>query len=481
MNKNFYVTTPIFYPTGDPHIGTAYTMFIADTLANYAKLQGKETFFLTGTDEHGGNIAKLAESLGKSPKEYVDEKAESFKTTWDNLKIGYDYFIRTTHPEHEKFAAELMQKSFDAGDIYAGEYEGWYCDSCEAYYTEKDLVDGKCPNHPTKEPRWSKEENYYFKLSKYADFLLKYYDEHPDFVRPAKWAKYVRDLVEAGLNDIPVTRANVKWGIPVPFAPEQTIYVWYDALPNYLSTLHFDQFSGYYDKFWPEANHVIGKEIVKFHAILWPAMLQSAGYPLPKHVLVHGFFTVGGMKIGKSNGNAINPVEFTTKYGIDALRYALLSEFQLGSDGDFDPERLRVKYESELGDKWGNLLNRVIHLSGLKEVSFEKPEKYNDSNLGQKVEEIVAKYHEHFGNYEVFEAIGQTVALADLGNKYITDAKPWEKDAVEPQKVLQDLIGLLYTLNDLFSPIAPSSAHKAQQALEKGEKTILFPKIEDNV
>lgn len=471
-----YFTTPIFYPTGDPHIGTAYTAFIADTFTRYAKSQGKETFFITGTDEHGGNIAKLATELGKTPQQLVDEKAESFINTWAKLGISNDYFIRTTNPEHEKFAQELMQKSYDNGDIYAGEYEGWYCDSCEAYYTEKDLVDAKCPNHPTKTPRWSKEENYYFKLSKYRDWLLEWYESNPEWVRPAKWAKYVVDLVEAGLNDIPITRANVSWGIPVPFAPEQTIYVWYDALPNYLSTLHFDQFAGHYDKFWEQATHVIGKEITKFHAILWPAMLKSAGYPLPKHILVHGFFTVGGQKIGKSNGNAINPVEFTKEYPVDAVRYALLSEFQLGADGDFSPERLKVKYETELGGKWGNLLNRVLHLAAAKDIKAGNGE-WQDIALGSQVDEVVGRYHTHMQAFEVFEAIQAFNELTSLGNKYIADHKPWEKSDGSETAVLQDLLILLNHTAELATPILPDSAAKAKTALETGERVILFPKL----
>lgn len=481
MNKNFYVTTPIFYPTGVPHIGTAYNVFIADTLARYyrQKLGKENTFFLTGTDEHGANIAKAAEAQGKTPQEYVDEYAAKYQEVWQGVNLSHDYFIRTTDPRHEKFAQELIQKSFDNGDIYEGSYEGLYCESCEAYYTEADLVDGKCPNHPTKTPVFTKEKNYYFKLSKYQDFLLNLYAERPDFVQPAKWAAYVRGLVEAGLQDIPVTRANVKWGVPVPFDPEQTIYVWYDALPNYLSTLTFPEFQGYEEKFWPVANHVVGKDIIKFHAILWPAMLKSAGYEVPQHVLVHGFFTINGQKIGKSNNNAIDPRDLAAKYGNDVVRYALLSEFQVGNDGDFNIDRLKVKYE-ELANSWGNLLARVVHLANNKEVEISNTANVEPEFL-TKLEELVAKYTQHIEVKELFEALQTVGQITEWANKYIDEQKPWEKDK-SPEDValaLNNLSVLLAKVNELYAPFLPESAAKATEALQKREKIILFPKIED--
>lgn len=482
-NQKFYVTTPIFYPTGIPHIGTAYNVFIADVLARYyrQKLGKDNVFFLTGTDEHGANIAKKAGEEGKTPQQYVDEYASIYKETWDKLNVSNDYFIRTTQPEHEKFAQELIQKSYDVGDIYEGTYSGLYCESCEAYYTEADLVDGKCPNHPTKTPVYTEEKNYYFRLSKYQDFLLDLYKSRPDFVQPTKWADYVKGLVEAGLQDIPVTRANVKWGIPVPFAPEQTIYVWYDALPNYLSILNFPEFAkqDYEKKFWPVVNHVVGKDIIKFHAILWPAMLKSAGYEVPQHVLVHGFFTVNGQKIGKSNNNAINPQELAEKYGNDIVRYTLLSEFQVGNDGDFSFERLEVKYE-ELANGWGNMLARVIHLSNVKEVSINDLEQV-DAEFDAKLRHFVETCENHLERRELFEALQVVSQICDWGNKYIDEQKPWEKDKPKDQvqTVLNNLSVLLAKVNDLYTPFLPEAASRAKAALEKREKIILFPKIDD--
>lgn len=487
MNNNsaFYITTPIFYPTGVPHIGTAYNAFIADTLARYyrQKLGKDNVFFLTGTDEHGANIARKADEEGKTPQQYVDDYAKVYQDVWAAIGLSNDYFIRTTNPQHEKFAAELIQKSFDNGDIYEGSYEGLYCESCEAYYTEADLVDGKCPNHPTKTPVFTKEKNYYFKLSKYQDWLLELYDsrkaEDNDFVQPAKWAAYVRGLVESGLQDIPVTRANVKWGIPVPFDPEQTIYVWYDALPNYLSVLGFEQFAGYEQKFWPVANHLVGKDIIKFHAILWPAMLKSAGYEVPEHVIVHGFFTINGQKIGKSNNNAIDPRELAKEYGIDVVRYTLLSEFQVGNDGDFSIDRLKVRYE-ELANGWGNLLARVIHLANNKQIEINNPEAVSQV-FNIRLQELAGQVEKHIEAKELFEALQIIAEITEWGNKYIDERKPWEKDkpVEEVTETLNNLSILLAKVNELYAPFMPESAAKAQKSLADREKIILFPKLEE--
>jgi methionyl-tRNA synthetase len=477
--EKFYITTPIFYPTGLPHIGTAYNVFIADTLARYyrKKLGKDNVFFLTGTDEHGANIAKKATDENIDPQTYVDRYAEEYKKIWKELGISNDYFIRTTNPNHEKFTQELIQKSFDNGDIYEGEYEGWYCQSCEAYYTESDLVDGKCPNHPITVPIFTKEKNYYFRLSKYQSWLLKYLEENKDFVYPQKWANYVKGLVEAGLQDIPVTRANVKWGVQVPFDKEQTIYVWYDALPNYLSIFDFPEFKGKSD-FWNVAHHLVGKDIIKFHAILWPAMLKSAGYEPPKQVIVHGFFTVNGQKIGKSNNNAINPLELAQKYPVDAIRYALLTEFQLGNDGDFSFERLQSLYTSNLANNFGNLLNRVIHLSNLKEVEINNVEEVS-TDFKKHIIEVKEKAEKYFDQYEIKLACDEINALAEWGNKYIQDNAPWSlTDKSEVQKVLNNLSYLLSVVIDLYEPILPNSCEVAKSSLAKRESVILFKKLD---
>ncbi len=480
--NTFYITTPIFYPTGTPHIGTAYTVFIADTLAKYyaQKLGSDNVLFLTGTDEHGGNIAKKASELGVTPIEYVNDYAERYKRIWSGLNISNSYFIRTTNPEHEEFAKELIQKSFDNGDIYEGTYEGWYCESCESYYSEEDLIDGKCPNHPTKLPIFTKEKNYYFKLSKYSDWLLNYIEENPEFITPIKWREYVKSLIRERLKDIPVTRANVSWGIEVPFDKSQTIYVWYDALPNYLSYLNFKDSleKDYYNRFWGNSVHVVGKDIIKFHAILWPAMLKSAGYPIFKKLLVHGFFTVNGLKIGKSNNNAIDPLELGEKYTNDAVRYALLSEFQIGNDGDFSIERLESKYNGELGNNFGNLLNRVIHLANLKDVNLHEDIEI-DKDVSTYISTIENEYINNIESFKIFEAIQNVSELCSFGNKYVNDKKPWEiTDTNELKSVLITLRVLLEKVIELYSPIIPDSSLKASNALKNQEKIILFPKLE---
>jgi methionyl-tRNA synthetase len=479
MSNNFYVTTPIYYPTGLPHIGTAYTTFIADALARYHRQQKEHTFFLTGTDEHGSNIAKKANAAGKTPQEYVDDYARQYQEIWQSLGISYDYFVRTTNPEHEKFAQHIIQKAYDNGDLYEATYEGWYCESCEAYYSVEDLVEGKCPNHPTREPVWTKESNYYFRWSKYQNWLLEYYEQHPQFVKPTKWFDYVKEFVAKGLQDIPVTRANVKWGVPVPFAPNQTIYVWYDALPNYLSVLHFAEFAdqNYVEKFWPEAIHVIGKDIIKFHAILWPAMLHSAGYQPPKTVLTHGFFTINGQKIGKSNNNAIVPTELTAKYGNDAIRYALLSEFKVGNDGDFNFERLEARYIGDLASNWGNLHSRIQHLAAKYEINANTITEVQDNAVAAELDLAKQKYHQAFADLEIFEATQVVNSLATFGNRFIAAHKPWELEADQAKPIISDLAVLIKTIAELYVPILPDAAQKALDSLESGEKVILFPKL----
>ncbi len=483
MNK-FYITTPIFYPTSAPHIGTAYNVFVADTLARYfrAKLGDQNVFFLTGTDEHGTKLAKSAEAAGKTPIEFVDELSALYDQTWKDLGISHDFFIRTTNPVHEKFAQDLLQKSFDNGDIYEKSYEGLYCEGCESFKTDSEIVDGKCPDHPTKTLVQLSEKNYFFRLSKYQDWLLEYLEQNKEFVFPSKWYDYVVGLVKEGLNDVSISRESVKWGIPVPFDPSQTIYVWYDALPNYLSVFNFDEVKakGFTDEFWPEARHFVGKDILKFHAILWPAMLKSAGLPLPAQVLVHGHFTVGGVKLGKSNGNAIDPLELKKKYPVDAIRYSLLTEFQLGNDGDFSVERLEALYNGVLGNNYGNLLNRVIHLSNKKQVEINNHAKV-DSEFKAQVDEFRTKVEGYFDAYEIKLAADTINELSTFGNKYIDENKPWlETDNAKVENVLNNLSYLLSVVNTLYSPILPEATAKAIEALKNREVIILFPKLDEN-
>lgn len=482
MNK-FYITTPIFYPTSEPHIGTAYTVFVADTLARYFrnKLGNENVFFLTGTDEHGSKLAKAAAASGKEPQVFVDELSKLYDDTWKELGATHDYFIRTTNPVHIKFAQELLQKSYDNGDIYEKSYEGLYCEGCESFKTESELVNGKCPDHPTKTLVQLSEKNYFFRLSKYQEWLLEYLEANKEFVFPSKWYDYIVGLVKEGLQDISISRESVKWGIPVPFDESQTIYVWYDALPNYRSVFEIPEVKakGFTDEFWTEARHLVGKDIIKFHAILWPAMLKSAGLPLPAQILVHGHFTVDGVKLGKSNGNAINPLELKKKYPVDAIRYALLTEFQFGNDGDFNIVRLEALYNGTLGNNYGNLLNRVIHLSNKKSVEINNWDKV-ESEFKSQVDKFKESVEENFNNYEIKLAADVINELSTFGNKYIDDHKPWlETDNAKVELVLNNLSYLLSVVNDLYSPILPETTVKAKNALERREVIILFPKLEE--
>ncbi len=480
-DNTVYVTTPIFYANDIPHIGTSYTVFLADTIARYfrQKLGRENVLFITGTDEHGSKVAKTAESLGKSPQEFVDEISNLFKDIWLRAGVDFDYFMRTTHPEHKNYTQWLIQKVFENGDIYVGTYEGLYCEGCEAYYKESDLVNGRCPNHPTKELVITSEKNYYFALSKYTEKIKHHIENNPKFIQPEKWKDYVMSLLDGGIEDIPVTRANVSWGIPVPFDPKQTIYVWFDALPNYISYLNFkeNKKKNYEKVFWHNAIHVIGKDIIKFHTILWPAMLMSAGLELPRTILVHGFFTVNGVKIGKSNGNVINPVELINKFGVDALRYALLTEFQIGNDGDFSLERLKAKYTTELSNNFGNLLSRVIHLSNKKNIQINNFESVQEE-FKIKILSFIKQFQNLMEDYKIKEANDILQELFAFGNKYIDTHKIWlSNDSRLDKLVLNNLSFLLYQGIISYLSIIPEAASKALEALMEQKPIILFKKL----
>jgi methionyl-tRNA synthetase len=358
--KKFYITTPIYYATNLPHIGTAYTTIVADILARWHRIKGEKVFFLTGMDEHGEKVEKTAKENGKTPKEFVDEIAEQFKFTWKKLNISYDDFIRTTEERHEKVVIEVIKRIAENGDIYKGEYEGWYCTPCESFWTEIQLKNGKCPQCE-REVKMLKEESYFFRLSKYQEKLLRFYEENPEFLSPSFRAAEIINRVKGGLKDISITRTTVKWAIPFPLDNKHFIYVWVDALINYISALGLG--SEKFNEFWPADVHLIGKEINWFHSVIWPAMLMSAGFELPKKVFAHGWWTVEGKKMSKSLGNVINPVEIAEKYSADALRYFLVREMPLGDDGDFSEKSLIARINGELVADLGNLVYRVVTFS----------------------------------------------------------------------------------------------------------------------
>jgi len=437
--KKFYITTPIYYPNDIPHIGHAYTTVAADVLARWHKLLGEQVRFLTGTDEHGKKIQVAAEKQGKTPKEFVDELIPKFKDAWKKLDIKYDRFIRTTDKDHEKKVQEILQKVFDKGDIYLGKYEGYYCTGCEAYYTEKDLEDGCCPIHKTKIEKL-KEPSYFFKLSKYQKKLLEFYKKNPEFISPSFRKKEIVNRVEEGLQDLSISRTSFDWGIKLPFDKKHVCYVWFDALLNYYSGA---------DGFWPADVHLIGKDILWFHSVIWPAMLLSAGIELPKKVFAHGWWTFGKEKISKSRGKVINVDELISIAGVDAVRYFFFRETPFGEDGDFSESALIERYNNELADKLGNLVSRVAALD--EKYGIEKTENKLLKKL--KLKEI----ENHFEKIEIDKALNEIFAFIDSCNEYIQGKKPWE---THDKKVLYELSDSIKAIAILISPFIPESSEK---------------------
>jgi len=464
MKKKFYVTTPIYYPNDIPHVGHAYTTIVADVLARWNSSKGKEVFFLTGTDEHGKKIQKAAEKKGKKPKEFVDGLVPEFKSAWKKLNIEYDRFIRTTDKDHEKIVVEILKKVYDKGDIYKDEYEGLYCTGCEAYYTEKDLVDGCCPIHKTKIEKL-KEESYFFKLSKYKDKLIKLYKDNPDFILPHSRAKEIINRLNDGLLDLSISRASFDWGIPLPFDKKHITYVWFDALTNYYSATREKG----KEKFWPADLHIVAKDIMWFHTVIWPAMLLSAGIKLPKSVFVHGYWTFNKEKISKSRGKVVNVDELISIAGVDSARYFLLRATPFGDDGDFSEKALVGRHNNELANKLGNLVSRVSALAekyGLEKCEVKLLKKLNE----KKIEKL-------FDNYEFDKVLNEIFGFIDICNEYVQNKKPWETG---DKKVLYELKESILKIAELLWPFIPESAEKIKKqfsATKIKKQEILFKKI----
>ena len=460
--KKFYVTTPIYYPNDIPHIGHAYTTVAADVLARWHKLSGEKVRFLTGTDEHGKKIQVAAEKQGKTPKEFVDELVPKFKEAWKKLDIKYDRFIRTTDKDHEKKVQEILQKVYDKGDIFLGEYEGYYCTGCEAYYTEKDLENGCCPIHKTKIEKL-KEPSYFFKLSKYQKKLLEFYKKNPEFISPLFRKKEIINRVEEGLQDLSISITNFNWGIQLPFDKKHVCYVWFDALLNYYSGA---------DGFWPADIHLVGKDILWFHSVIWPAMLLSAGIELPKKVFAHGWWTFGKEKISKSRGKVINVDELVGIAGVDAVRYFFFRETPFGEDGDFSENALIERYNNELADKLGNLVSRVAALD--EKYDVEKTENKLLKKL--KLKEI----KNHFEKIEIDKALNEIFAFIDSCNEYVQSKKPWE---TQDKKVLYELSDSIKAIAILLSPFIPETSEKIakQFGFEINFKEIEKPLMENKI
>ena len=452
----FYVTTPIYYVNDKPHIGHAYATIVADVLARWHRLKGDDVFFLTGTDEHGEKIETAAKNAGKAPKEFVDGIVVTFKDAWRQLDISYDYFIRTSDQSHEAIVAELIKKLAASQDVYKGYYEGWYCVPDESFWTELQLVDGKCPVCE-REVKRVKEETYFFRLSKYQDRLLKLYEQNPDFLSPKSIAKEIINRVKDGLKDVSITRTTVKWAVPFPLDKNHYVYVWVDALSNYITALDWPT-GEKFNEFWPADVHIVGKEINWFHSVIWPAMLFSAGIAPPKMVFAHGWWTVDGKKMGKSLGNAIDPITLANKYSLDALRYTLLREMPLGDDGDFSEKTLIVRLNNELAAELGNLLTRTLTIV----------EKFNGEITGRPELESsldVKKIDDLMDKMDTFNAISEIFAFIKATNKYINDKEPWKQEADALGNVLYNLLEAIRVIGILVSPFMPGTTEKINSQL----------------
>jgi len=465
--KKFYVTTPIYYANDVPHIGSAYTTLAADILSRYHKLKGEKAFFLTGTDEHGKKIQQIAESNGKKPEEFVDEIVTSFKELWKRLNISNDYFIRTTDPQHVEEVKRILQELYDKGFIYKGYYEAYYCVGCEQYLTESDIVEGCCPLHK-KAPEVRKEESYLFKLSGFQEKLLELIGNDSIKILPISRKNEILNFVKEGLKDVSVSRkkSEVYWGIELPFDTAHTCYVWIDAFWNYITGL---KNNGVYDVFWPPEIQLMAKDIIRVHSTIWLALLLALDIELPKEIFVHGYFTVEGKKMSKTLGNVVDPNKMIHKYGVDALRYYLFRGFPFGEDGDFSEKALVSRYNSELGDLLGNLLNRVLVLleKGCDGVIPNSKGAHDIENISLNV---VKSYVNLMDSLELHNALNDVFYLVGELNKYVNTTKPWEiKDKDVLEGVLFDLIEGLRFIGVLLYPFTPETSEKIfdQLGLEK--------------
>lgn len=459
-NKKYYVTTPIYYPSGDFHVGTCYCTLMADTLARYKRLRGYDVFFMTGTDEHGQKIEEKAKARGITPKEYVDEFVAKAKDLWKVLDISYDKYMRTTDEYHVKAVQQIFEKLLAKGDIYKGEYKGLYCTPCESFWTETQLVDGKCPDCG-REVKEVKEESYFFKLSKYKDRLLKYYEEHPEFLEPEKRKnEMIKNFFEKGLEDLCVTRTTIDWGIRVISDPKHTVYVWLDALTNYITALGYttDQ-DEMMKKYWPADLHLVGKEIFRFHSIIWPAILMALDLPLPKKVFGHGWLVVNGNKISKSFGNYKDPRIYIRDTSVDALRYYLIKEITFGDDGNFSEDLFIEKTNSDLSNDLGNLVSRVTAMvekynQGIVVKNEALPLYDIDKDLISAAEQMIPNFEKYMDDLKTNEAIAEIWKLISKANKYIDLSTPWVLAKEENKDRLnQVLYNLVETIRIVAVPL----------------------------
>ena len=473
-NKKFYITTPIYYPSDNLHIGHAYCSVMADTMARYKRIQGYDVMFLTGTDEHGQKIEEKAKAAGITPKQYVDHVVSGIKDLWKLMDISYDKFIRTTDDYHEKAVQKIFKQLYDQGDIYKGSYEGWYCTPCESFWTETQLVDGKCPDCG-REVRRTSEEAYFFRLSKYQDQLIKLFEEHPEFLEPAsRRNEMLNNFIKPGLEDLCVSRTSFTWGVPVTFDPKHIVYVWVDALSNYITALGYgSEDDSLYQKYWPADIHLVGKELVRFHTIIWPAMLMALNLPLPKKVLGHGWLILEGGKMSKSKGNVVDPVVLCERYGVDAIRYFLLRDIPFGSDGTFSNEALITRINSDLANDLGNLVSRTVamvnkYFGGT--IPTERTAGEFDEDLIALATATKAKVEAYADEMQFSQALTELWALISRTNKYIDETAPWvlakdEANRARLAAVMYNLCEAIRIISILVSPFLPHTAPKIQAQL----------------
>jgi len=473
--KTFYITTPIYYPSDRLHIGHAYCTTVADTIARYKRMTGFDVFFLTGSDEHGQKIQRKAEENHTTPQAYVDKIVASFKHLWEKLNISNDDFIRTTESRHYELVQAVFQKIYEQGDIYKAEYEGWYCTPCETFWLERQLNDGKCPDC-SRSVEIVKEESYFFRMSKYQDRLLAYIEENPEFIQPTSRRNEMINFIKSGLEDLCVSRTTFDWGIPVPFDTKHVVYVWFDALTNYLTAAGYLHDREKFSKYWPADVHLVGKEIVRFHSIIWPVILMALDIELPKMVYGHGWLVVEGDKMSKSKGNVIDPLALIDEFGADAIRYFLLREITLGFDGNFSRDALIKRINADLANDLGNLLHRSLNMIGRfngGEIKAPGEDAAIDQELIELARTTAAQYEKQMDHQDINAALKSVWALIGRTNKYIDETGPWAL-AKDPAKagrlntVLYNLAEVLRITAILISPFMPAAAPNIWRQLGLG-------------